>query len=81
MHLGDSLTIICSSILHQLIDASFGVQVKDSVGSLKSIRKGVTERDKWASARERVGAGEKGDGEARHDATLPRVPNPRRATA
>ena len=28
VHLGDSLTIICSSILHQLIDASFGVQVK-----------------------------------------------------
>jgi hypothetical protein len=28
VHLGDSLTIICSSILRQLIDVIFGVWVK-----------------------------------------------------
>ena len=34
MHLGDLLTIICSSILHQLIVASFGVQVKTKNGTV-----------------------------------------------
>ena len=34
VNLGDSLTIICSSILHQLIDANFGVQVESRFKTL-----------------------------------------------